>query len=95
VRPFSCGPTVYDFAHIGNFRAFLTYDLIKRWLLFCGYEVDHVCNLTDVDDKIIDKMKKENKTLSEITDRYTQAFFEDIEVSIFLQYDSYSHYLLL
>ena len=45
--------SVYDFAHIGNFRAFLTYDLLKRWLQYCGFDVDHVCNLTDVDDKII------------------------------------------
>ena len=42
---YTCGPTVYDYAHIGNFRAFLTYDLLKRWLLYAGYEVDHVCNV--------------------------------------------------
>lgn len=57
VKMYTCGPTVYDFAHIGNFRAFLTYDLIKRWLLYCGYDVDHVCNLTDIDDKIIQRMQ--------------------------------------
>ena len=54
---YSCGPTVYDYAHIGNFRAFLTYDILKRWLLYLGYDVNHVCNLTDIDDKIINKMK--------------------------------------
>lgn len=57
VKMYTCGPTVYDYAHIGNFRAFLTYDLIKRWLLYCGYDVDHVCNLTDIDDKIIQRMQ--------------------------------------
>jgi hypothetical protein len=77
---YSCGPTVYDFAHIGNFRAFLTYDLIKRWLLYCGYNVDHICNLTDVDDKIIVKMKKENESLHGITEKYINHFLDDIEV---------------
>jgi hypothetical protein len=78
---YSCGPTVYDFAHIGNFRAFLTYDLIKRWLQYIGYNVDHVCNLTDVDDKIIAKMIKEGKSLEEITNYYSAAFFQDLQVS--------------
>ena len=50
---------VYDFAHVGNFRAFLTYDVLKRWLTYCGYDVDHVCNLTDVDDKIITRAQVE------------------------------------
>ena len=45
---YSCGPTVYDYAHIGNFRAFITYDLLKRWLEYSGYEVEHICNLTDI-----------------------------------------------
>lgn len=77
---YSCGPTVYDYAHIGNFRAFLTYDLVKRWLEYAGYSVDHVCNLTDVDDKIIVKMAAEGKTLKEVTEKYTAAFFEDLDV---------------
>jgi cysteinyl-tRNA synthetase len=71
---------VYDYAHIGNFRAFLTYDVLKRWLQYCGYEVEHVCNLTDVDDKIIVKMAAEGKTLKEVTEKYTAAFFEDLDV---------------
>lgn len=76
----SCGPTVYDFAHIGNFRAFLTYDLIKRWLQYCAYDVDHICNLTDVDDKIIVKMAQDQMTLQQITEKYSNAFFEDLRV---------------
>lgn len=71
---------MYDFAHVGNFRAFLTYDILKRWLQYCGFEVDHVCNLTDIDDKIIAKMKKENASLTEITTKFTNAFFEDLDV---------------
>jgi cysteinyl-tRNA synthetase len=70
---------VYDYAHIGNFRAFITYDIIKRWLQYCGYEVNHVCNLTDVDDKIINKMLLEQRSLREITEKYTRAFFEDLD----------------
>jgi len=76
---YSCGPTVYDYAHIGNFRAFLTYDVLKRWLEYSGYDVDHVCNLTDVDDKIIVKMNAEGKSLKEVTDKYSAAFFEDLK----------------
>lgn len=56
VSMYTCGPTVYDYAHVGNFRAFLTYDVLKRTLQYFGYQVDHVCNLTDVDDKIIKKV---------------------------------------
>ena len=80
VKFYSCGPTVYDFAHVGNFRAFITYDLLKRWLEYCGYEVDHVCNLTDIDDKIIAKMESTGLSMKEITDKYTQAFFDDLDV---------------
>lgn len=72
---------MYDFAHIGNFRAFLTYDILKRWLLYCGYSVDHVCNLTDVDDKILLKIFAEKSTLKDVTERYTTAFFEDLKVN--------------
>lgn len=86
---YSCGPTVYDFAHIGNFRAFLTYDILKRWLLYCGYECTHICNLTDVDDKIILKMKAENKSLKEITELYSQAFFDDLSVLNILPANKY------
>lgn len=77
---YSCGPTLYDYAHIGNFRAFLTYDLVKRWLIYAGYCVSHVCNLTDVDDKIIAKMVREQKSLQEVTDFYAKAFFHDLAV---------------
>ncbi|RYH19382.1 cysteine--tRNA ligase [archaeon] len=76
----SCGPTVYDYAHIGNFRAFLTYDLLKRWLTYIGYNVEHICNLTDIDDKIILRMATEGKSLQEITTKYTNAFFEDLRM---------------
>ncbi len=53
VRMYTCGPTVYNFAHIGNFRTFTFEDILRRWLLYRGYQLDHVMNITDVDDKII------------------------------------------
>ena len=74
VRLYACGPTVYDHAHIGNYRAFLVYDLLHRYLTFSGYEVDFVMNLTDVDDKTIDRASEEGKNVRE----YTAPFTEDI-----------------
>jgi len=80
VKIYTCGPTVYDFAHIGNFRAFLFEDLLKRWLIQRGYKVTHVMNLTDIDDKTIKGSQKEGIPLSQFTDFYVKAFFEDIKV---------------
>ncbi|MEM2874245.1 MAG: cysteine--tRNA ligase, partial [Candidatus Nanoarchaeia archaeon] len=79
VRMYNCGPTVYDYAHIGNYRAFLFADLLRRYLKYKGFKVKQVMNITDVDDKIIKKMKAEGKTRKEIVDKYTEAFFEDIK----------------
>ena len=78
VKMYTCGPTVYDFAHIGNFRAFVFEDLLRRWLEYCGYKVIHVMNITDVDDKTIAAARKKGISLREYTEHYTQAFFEDI-----------------
>ncbi|CDF35465.1 Cysteinyl-tRNA Synthetase [Chondrus crispus] len=80
VRFYSCGPTVYDYAHIGNFRAFLTYDVIKRWLLCRGYDIKHVMNLTDIDDKIIRKVRELGCSLDELTNKYADAFFADLDL---------------
>ena len=77
VKMYTCGPTVYDFAHIGNFRTFIFYDLLRRWLQASGYQLDHVMNITDVDDKIIRNAVAQEKTLKEYTDTYTNAFLED------------------
>ena len=78
VKMYTCGPTVYDFAHIGNFRAFVFEDLLRRWLEYCGYKVIHVMNITDVDDKTIAAARKRGISLREYTEHYTRAFFEDI-----------------
>jgi cysteinyl-tRNA synthetase len=79
VRIYTCGPTVYDYAHIGNFRTFVFQDLLRRWLEYRGFKVIQVMNITDVDDKTIRGARKRNIPLREYTDYYMKAFFEDIE----------------
>lgn len=76
---YTCGPTVYDYAHIGNFRAFLFEDILKRWLQYKGYKVTHVMNLTDIDDKTIKGSQKQGIPLRRYTDFYAKAFFDDIK----------------
>lgn len=79
VTLYTCGPTVYNYAHIGNFRTYLFEDLLRRWLKYNGYKVNQVMNLTDVDDKTIRDSQKEGTSLFEFTERYSAAFFEDID----------------
>ncbi|MFQ6094334.1 MAG: cysteine--tRNA ligase [bacterium] len=78
VGMYTCGPTVYDHAHIGNLRAFVFEDLLRRYLKYSGYEVKQVMNLTDVDDKTIRGARAEGTSLSKFTQRYKEAFFEDL-----------------
>ncbi len=78
VRMYTCGPTVYNFVHIGNLRAFTFQDILRRWLRAHGYQLDHVMNITDVEDKIIRSAAAEHKSIGEYTAVYTQAFFDDI-----------------
>ncbi len=78
VKMYTCGPTVYDFAHIGNFRAYIFGDILRRYLDYKGYKVTYVINITDVDDKTIKGSKEEGIHLSEYTKRYREAFFDDI-----------------
>ena len=78
VKLYTCGPTVYSFAHIGNFRAYIFEDLLQRHLEARGYAVDRVMNLTDVDDKTIRNSRKEGKPLAEFTAPFKKAFFEDL-----------------
>jgi cysteinyl-tRNA synthetase len=77
VRMYTCGPTVYDYAHIGNFRTFVFFDLLRRWLRANGYALNHVMNITDVDDKIIRNAVAQKKSLNDYSNIYTEAFFED------------------
>ena len=78
VGMYTCGPTVYDFAHIGNFRAYVWEDLLRRYLKYKGYKVKQVMNLTDVDDKTIKGSRAQGIPLQEFTEKYKKAFFEDI-----------------
>ncbi len=77
VRMYTCGPTVYNYAHLGNFRTFLFEDLMRRALKLAGWRVQQIMNLTDVDDKIINKAAKEKITIGEVTEPYTKYFHED------------------
>jgi len=79
VKIYSCGPTTYDFAHIGNFRAYMCVDILKRYLKYKGFKVKHIMNLTDVDDKTIKGSIKEGISLKEYTKKYEKAFFEDLK----------------
>jgi len=86
---YTCGPTVYDYAHIGNFRSYVAEDLIKRYFLYRGYKVLHVMNITDIDDKTIRKSNEEGVSLEEVTEKYIKAFFEDIDTLNILKADVY------
>jgi cysteinyl-tRNA synthetase len=78
VRMYACGPTVYDYGHIGNFRTFVAVDILRRFLRQSGFKLMHVMNITDVDDKIIRNAAREKKSVQEYTRRYEEAFLEDM-----------------
>src|SRR5437762_13536850 len=75
---YTCGPTVWNFAHVGNLRAFLFYDLIRRHLRVAGFRVTHVMNLTDIDDRILDQAMHAGTTIEDYIEPYARAFFEDL-----------------
>src|SRR5271168_1478745 len=80
VRMYTCGPTVYNFVHIGNLRTFTFQDVLRRWLKYRGYRLNHVMNITDVEDKIIAAAGKTHQTIAEYTAVYEKAFFEDTAI---------------
>jgi cysteinyl-tRNA synthetase len=79
VGMYCCGPTVYDFAHIGNWRTFVFADLVRRYLEFKNFQVTHVMNITDIEDKIIKRVRETKTTLPEFTGKFEAAFFEDLK----------------
>ncbi len=79
VKMYVCGPTVYDYFHIGNARPFIVFDVVRRWFEYRGYRVTFVQNITDVDDKIINRAAAEGVSPQAIAERYTQAYWEDLE----------------
>ncbi|MFB3140357.1 MAG: class I tRNA ligase family protein, partial [Candidatus Acidiferrales bacterium] len=80
VRMYTCGPTVYDYAHIGNFRTFVFQDILRRTLRLRGFEFTHVMNITDVDDKIIRKANDAGVSIQEIACKYEEALFADSDL---------------
>lgn len=89
VNMYICGPTVYDYPHIGNYRAYVFGDLLNRYLKYLGYKVKFVQNLTDVDDKTIRDSQKEGVSLKEYTEKYIKAFFEDLDTLNIVRADVY------
>jgi cysteinyl-tRNA synthetase len=89
VRLYTCGPTVYSYSHIGNFRTFMFEDLLRRYLKYKGYKVTQVMNITDIDDKTIRDSKKAGLSLAEFTQKFSQAFFEDLKT---LGFDKAEHF---
>jgi cysteinyl-tRNA synthetase len=79
VRMYACGPTVYDYGHIGNFRTFVAVDVLRRFLKQSSYKLNHVMNITDVEDKIIRNAARDGVTVQEYTKKYIQAFLEDAD----------------
>jgi cysteinyl-tRNA synthetase len=76
---YCCGPTVYDFAHIGNWKTFVFSDFVRRYLEFKGYAVQHVMNVTDIDDKIIKRVRETNSSLRDFTSPFEKAFTDDLK----------------
>ncbi|PMB04011.1 cysteine--tRNA ligase, partial [Fischerella thermalis CCMEE 5273] len=79
VRMYVCGPTVYNYIHIGNARVFVFFDVVRRYLKYKGYDVRYVQNITDVDDKLIKRAHEEKTTVPELAEKYTAAFFADMD----------------
>ena len=86
---YTCGPTIYNYAHIGNFRAYIFEDLLRRYLEYRGYAVKHIMNLTDVEDKLIRTCRETGEKLTDITAKYAQAFFQDLDALGIRRADAY------
>lgn len=88
VTMYNCGPTVYNFIHVGNARPLVIFDTLRRYFVYKGYDVKFVVNFTDIDDKLINKAKEENITVKEVADRYIEAFKEDAEALNIYEYNT-------
>jgi len=89
VKMYCCGVTVYNYSHLGHARTYVVWDTLRRYLRWRGYEVRYVQNFTDIDDKILNKAREEGSTMQEVADRYTQAYFEDMQRLNILDADEY------
>ena len=77
IKMYVCGPTVYNYIHIGNARSVVAFDTIRRYFEYRGYQVDYVSNFTDVDDKMINQARKDGITVPQLADKYIKAYYED------------------
>ena len=84
IRMYVCGPTVYNYIHIGNARTFISFDVIRRYLMWRGFDVTFVQNVTDVDDKIIKKANEEGRSAAEVAAEYTEAFIADMHAACWI-----------
>lgn len=89
VKMYCCGVTVYDYCHLGHARSYTVWDTVRRYLQWRGYEVRYVQNFTDIDDKILNRARKEGLSMQEVADRYTEAYFEDMDRLNVLRADEY------
>lgn len=89
VRMYCCGVTVYDYCHLGHARSYIVWDVVRRYLQWRGYDVCYVQNFTDIDDKILNRARREGSTMEEVAERFTQAYFEDMDRLNILKADEY------
>ena len=79
VKMYVCGPTVYNFFHVGNARTFIIFDTVRRYFEYRGYEVEFIQNFTDIDDKMIKKANEDNTTVKEVGDKYIDEYYQDAD----------------
>ncbi|MEM6501075.1 MAG: cysteine--tRNA ligase [Cyanobacteria bacterium P01_C01_bin.89] len=89
VQMYCCGVTVYDYCHLGHARSYVVWDTLRRYLRWCGYEVQYVQNFTDIDDKILNRARQEESTMEAVSEKYIAAYFEDMERLNIQRADSY------
>ncbi|MCS6815559.1 MAG: class I tRNA ligase family protein, partial [Cyanobacteria bacterium] len=86
---YCCGVTVYDYCHLGHARSYVVWDVLRRYLMWLGYQVRYVQNFTDIDDKILKRARQEGSTMDEVAERYIQTYFEDMAQLNVLAADEY------
>ncbi|MEO1297289.1 MAG: cysteine--tRNA ligase, partial [Cyanobacteria bacterium J06636_16] len=91
VKMYCCGVTVYDYSHLGHARCYITWDTVRRYLMWRGYDVYYVQNFTDIDDKILNRAKAEQSSMQTVAERYTAAYFEDMVRLNVLEADEYTY----
>ena len=91
VKMYCCGVTVYDYSHLGHARCYITWDTVRRYLMWRGYDVHYVQNFTDIDDKILNRAKQEQSSMQTVAERYTAAYFEDMARLNVLEADKYTY----